>query len=285
MIARATASIVMATAIAIAPPDQGGPQQLPGSVSIFVDGPASATAADYLLTVDDVPVPIGSVTRGPQPLSAVVLYDLSASMGRAPRADGRRLVGFARPGDTLRLATFADRILVGTIPVTDRTSSDQAAREVVQPAGASPLWDAIYDSAAGVREGPGLRAVVVFSDGMSTGSDRGSEEVRDLIAPSGVVVCVVGVGDNALRVSQSMEIIGRNDALQALARDSGGDYREIGQTAGDPGFIIRDLLDRLRDRVRLDFTPFLRDGEVHRIMLTRGGRTVAAPARVRFPER
>ena len=290
MIARLTASIAIATTtLALA----DGPRQAAEPVRIFVDEPSSSTADEYAITVDDQAVPISSVVRGPQPLSAVVLFDVSASMWvvptglnvratNLPRLDDLRFEGLARAGDSLRLATFADKILLGTISITDRKSAERASKEVTQPAGASPIWDAVYSSASALREAPGLRVVVVFSDGMATGNDRGSSEVRDLVAPSGVVVCVVGFADNALRASsRRMRVIGRNDALQSLARDSGGEYREMLKGDENPVYSIRSLLENLRDRVRLEFMP-VRDGAVHRLIVTRNGRRVAAPPRVRF---
>jgi hypothetical protein len=90
------------------------------------------------------------------------------------------------------------------------------------------------------------------------------------------------VADSALRAASRMRVIGRNDALQSLARASGGEYREVSKYGGDPALPIRSLLANLRDRVRLEFTPPVRDGAVHRVAVTHRGRSVAAPPRIRF---
>jgi Mg-chelatase subunit ChlD len=259
----------------------GAAPQSAAPAHIYVEGPSSPPTA-YAVDVDGTVV-ASTLTPGPQPLSVIVLYDVSDSM-RSGSLDPatRRIASGVRAGDAIRVGTFADRILIGATPVVDRASATMAAREVTQTGGASPLWDALCVSVDALRKAEGLRAVVIVSDGLATGNDRGIEEAYELATPSGVIVSVVGVADSALMVSRQMEILGRNDALRRLARDTGGRYSELKKPGGDPVPLVVSALDDLRNRTRLAFVPPVRDGAVHRVGVALHGRPVPAPVRLQF---
>jgi Mg-chelatase subunit ChlD len=144
------------------------------------------------------------------------------------------------------------------------------------------LWDAICATVDALREAEGLRGVVVFSDGQATANDRGIDETHEFATRSGVVISVVGVADSALKVSSQMQVIGRNDALRRLARDTGGRYSELRSNRDDPIASVVSALNDLRDRARLEFVPPLRDGAVHQVSVTLRGRPVQAPVRLEF---
>ena len=260
--------------------------QTQGLISIYAGDPSFLSPSgpdDYRLTVDDQPVPIARVVPGPQPVSAVVLFDVSASVGSVPIADAaKRVANVSRKGDSIRIATFARKILVSQTVLADEAAASRAAREVTQPAGPSPLWDALHASFTAVAGENGARAVVVFTDGMATGNDKGFSEIEELVAPSGVTVSAVGVGDAALRTASGMRAVGRNDAIRRLVEGAGGNYVELQRRTDSPIYPMVGIVDQIRKRYRLDFTPPVRDGAVHRISVTLRGRPVRAPARVRF---
>ena len=96
-------------------PLSGTAYQVVAPSAIYVDESASSLVArDYTVTVDEMRVPVTTVSRGPQPLSAIVLLDVSDSLRLGPVVEIRRLSGVARPGDTIRVGTFADRVAIGS---------------------------------------------------------------------------------------------------------------------------------------------------------------------------
>lgn len=262
-----------------------GPQTQ-GLISIYADDPSlfsTSGADDYLLTVDDQAVPIARVVPGPQQVSAIVLLDVSASVGSVPIADvAKRVANAARKGDSIRIATFARKILISQTLLLDESTASKAAREVSQPSGPSPLWDALHAGFTAVAGENGARAVVIFTDGMATGNDKGFSEIEELFAASGVIVSAVGVGEKALKVGSGMRAVGRNDAIRRLVEGTGGNYAELQRPTDTPTYSLPGIVDQIRKRYRLDFTPPVRDGAVHRISVTLGGRPVRAPARMRF---
>jgi hypothetical protein len=269
--------VLFAVAVGIsvhAAPQSGSP------VALYVDAPASAR--DYSVHVDGAVVSDVTITRGPQPLSVIVLYDLSDSVRPISVESGARLIaGAARPGDHIRLASFADRILIGSTPVADRASATKAAREVTQAGGASPLWDAICASVEVLGASRSLRAIVVFSDGQANANDRGADDALETATRAGVIVSVAGVADSALRVPSAMQVIGRNAALRRLAQDTGGEFTEQRSREG-PGTALKDALNEFRTRVRLEFVPPVRDGAVHRVSVMSGGKVIHGPVTRQF---
>jgi len=251
---------------------------------MFIDAPSSsADASEYVVAVDDVVVSATRVTRGPQLLSAIVLHDVSTSLRRGPfEPAARRIADNVRPGDNVRLSTFADRILISAGPIIDRNSANKAVREVSQEGGASPLWDAICASVEAIRHADGLRAIVVFSDGQATANDHGFAETLEIVARSGVIVSAVGLSDDALRVPSQMQVVGRNDGLQRLARDSGGGYAQLRAALHEPYSLIISDLNDLRDRTRLEFVPPVQDGAIHRVSVTLRGRPIHGPVSLAF---
>lgn len=276
------ATLVVAAAL----PLIGSAHQVVAPIALYVDAPSSSLVGrDYTVTVDDVRVPATTVSRGPQPLSVIVLLDVSDSMRLGPAVEIGKLGGVARPGDTIRVGTFADRVVIGSTPIVDGASARRAAREVTQTGGASPLWDAIGAGVEALRGAGGLRVVVVFSDALPTGNDRSFDETYDIVVQSGVMVSALGIGDDALRFSSQMLVMGRNAKLRRLALDTGGEYGELRDPKAEPDVpsrLLIDQLNRLRTRTRLELLPPARDGAVHRVSVALDGRPIVGPVWIRF---
>ena len=282
MMARLAALVAAAALPLIATAHQGVTP-----MALYVDAPSSALVGrDYTVTVDEMRVPVTTVSRGPQLLSAIVLLDVSDSRRMGPVVEIRQLGGVAHPGDTVRIGTFADRVVIGSTAIVDGASAAQAEREVTQAGGASPLWDAICASVDALREAGGLRVVVVFSDALPTANDRGFDETYDIAVHAGVMVSVIGIADEALRFSSQMtsqmHVIGRNDNLRRLARDTGGEYAELRTPMEEPTPVLVGQLHRLRARTRLGFLPPVRDGALHRVSVALDGRPIGGPVWMRF---
>ncbi len=256
--------------------------QSPDTVSIYVDGSSSGARPDaYQLAVDGVPVPIARVVTGPHPVAAVVLFDASSSAAPVSVSDAaRRFAERARDGDAVRVGTFAKKILLSQ--PFGRAEAAAAVRDVNQRDGPSPLWDAIYASVDAVAGSTGVRAVLVYTDAMSTGNDHGFSEIEAHVAASGVIVSAVGVGDDALHVNSSMRAVGRNDAVRRLVEGSGGLYREVQRRSESPITWLTGMLDQMRNQYRVDFVPPVRDGAVHRVSITIAGRPLRATTRIRY---
>ena len=264
--------------------------QGPRLTSIYVDLPESRCQASdgLMLKVDEAPVPIARATPGPHPVSAVLLFDTSPSMLAQPiDAIARRMSLAAQPSDRFVLGTFSPKVVFSKTALTSQDAASRAAREVGQKqigqGGPSPLWDALYESAS-MQASTGIPAVVVFTDALATGNDRGYADAYDQAMRAGAAVVVVGVGDDALPTYSTMHAAGRNDALRKLADDTAGFYTELTRANRAPPYsYLIESLRNIRHRCRLDVDLSSGWNAAHRLSLTSAGQPVRAP--VRAPSR
>jgi hypothetical protein len=256
--------------------------------SIYVDLQADRCAAspELVLQIDSTPASISRVTKGPHPVSAVVLFDTSPSMPLVPVENiARRMSLTAQPDDRFVMGSFGPKVMFAKAVFTDQGSASRAVREVTQKrtgqGGPSPLWDALYESAS-MQMSAGSRAVVVFTDARASGNDKGFAEAYDQLTFAGVAVIAVGVGDDALPRNSNMYAAGRNDALRKLAKDTTGFYTELSTAKSAPPYaFLVDSLRNIRHRCRIDFALPAGDRAVHRLTLTSANVPVPAPLRIR----
>lgn len=174
-----------------------------------------------------IDVPIVRVTNAP-PLSLVVLIDVTSSVSEAMASfiwDGRGKQDDVRPSGVkppdspsdlflrpllrglLRNVRPDDRIRFGRITnvaeldsgfTSDRSALERTARWVVDPPseqrhGNTPLWDAVDMALSALETEAGRRrAILLVTDGLSTGNRFSLESVVDRAAYSDVAVFVVG---------------------------------------------------------------------------------------------
>jgi hypothetical protein len=127
---------------------------------------------------------------------------------------------------------------------------------------------------------PGLRAVLIHTDGQASGNDISSEEIEARALRAGASVSAVGISDRGLprwRQSSAIQIVGRNDRLLRLVGETGGSYFELKEPEELPVEYLVSKLNALRDSYRLDFAPAARDGRLHELSVTANGKQVRAP--------
>jgi hypothetical protein len=235
--------------------------------------------------IDGMPIEIVRTVGGPQAISAVVLFDVSGSMSVFDKRGNpsgllnldqaaKRIASAGHRDDRLRIGTIGSRIAIATTLLVDQKSASKAADEIRQRGGPSPLWDAIDRSIAVMADQPGLHAVMVHSDGQAAGNDISSEEILARALKAGVSVSAVGVADGALPRwvrEGKVQVIGRNDRLLRLVRETGGSWFELKEPLEQPIEYFAWMLNRLRGSYRLDFVPPTSDGRMHEVSVTAGG--------------
>src|SRR5262249_40105942 len=104
-----------------------------------------------------------------QPIRVVVMLDRSTSMRgnlRLVERAAEEFVGRLAPDDKAPISTFPNRIVVQP----DQFPSDKETllgilRSDLPSSGPTPLWNAIDDAIAALKEQDGRKVVLVFSDG------------------------------------------------------------------------------------------------------------------------
>jgi hypothetical protein len=278
------------------------------SVQVFVASPDGAavgdlTPAEFRVTSNGRPLRVESVSSTPGPATVVLLFDVSASVdftfGRGSAADNLRKtidewLAAARPaGDRWQLGSFARRIRLGAGFTGSLDELRDAAREVLtvpdaERYGPSPVWDAVDAAVTALEPETGRRAVVVVTDGRSTGNQRGMGEVMTHALAAGVPVSIISNAANqAFPVGGAMLLLVQPEiGLQLIADETGGAYAPELPAGGltqttpgsegamlppppkDPGK-LGSVLDRLLGEVRqsyvLSLSGVAADGQPHHL--------------------
>jgi Ca-activated chloride channel family protein len=248
--------------------------------------------------------PISIFTNDVQPITVVMMLDRSASMlanfSLVERAAGS-FIDRLLPGDKVRIGSFSDRIQLDPREFT----SDQGVLRVIlrtelQPAGPTPLWNAVGVGMTALLRQEGRRVVLVFTDGVdrpltggrnvSLGDAMKRAEHEDvMIYGIGLAsrfggrasgrrggVAARGMGGGGQRGGQPDNK--PDPGLRKLALASGGGYFELTSTR-DLASTFARVADELHRQYLIGFVPQKLDGKAHSLEVRVKGDGLVARAR------
>jgi Ca-activated chloride channel family protein len=247
------------------------------------------TRDDFEIYDDGDRQPISVFESAVQPIAIVVLLDRSASMQTNFRlvevAAGELLKGLL-PSDKARIGSFASRIQLDPREFTsDRGELLTILRTEMQPAGPTPLWNALSVSVTALRQAPLRRVILVFTDGVDNtmgGRSVGLHHVMRAAQADDVMVYAIGLtreiqgrGGRGRGVTTGTQILGPrpgptiqkpDPGLPRLAGETGGGYFELSRAAHLMTTFAR-VADELHRQYAIGFEPPKLDGKVHKIEL------------------
>jgi Ca-activated chloride channel family protein len=229
------------------------------------------------------PVEVAVFSNEPQPLRVAVMLDASNSVGAIGRGGTLDTVlAFMRalgPADRASLGTFGAEIAVGANRTNDLAEFERVLREEtwVNWQG-TPLWQAISEAVTSLSLEAGRRVVLVFTDGIDTGSlpnwrgDRSTVERQ-----ASEYDCMVYFVRPVLKPSQPA----LTDEARELADATGGGYFQVPEH-GDLEAVFAGVAEELRHQYQLGFSPTRLDGKVHRIEVRMNRPELKARARTTY---
>lgn len=243
------------------------------------------------------PQPITLFEAGRQPISIIIMLDMSGSMlGNIPMLRTAAVQMFTRlePADRARVGNFGDSIAISPTFTNDVNDLIRALYTDLRPGGGTPLWGAANAAMAGLARLSGRRVVLILSDGKNTGlrGNGGGPTLEDVInraQTEDFMVYAIGIGSNmgygpfqgGGRRSRSAPAgsppggatpprfgpfgSGEPDpGLRELAHQSGGGYFEL--TRGDDlGAAFARVADELHMQYQLGFIAPEHDGKLHQL--------------------
>ena len=235
------------------------------------------------LTKDDFIVVDNDSRQGPallendvQPIAALIMIDTSASMTGTfeplVAATDRFFLGF-RPQDQMRAGTFSDKV-----QVTSRFTHDSAEvttdLQTLDFGYGSRLHDALVASLDLLTNQPGLRVLIVVTDGTDTTSRTTRSQVLARERMGDVVVYAIGLHTRYFDGQRMVSNAPGRD-LEQFAEETGGRYFDVPRTEDLPITFTR-ILDELHAHYVLGFSPQSKDGKVHKlsVQVKRPGITV-----------
>jgi Ca-activated chloride channel family protein len=223
-----------------------------------------------------------------QPFTVVVMLDFSASMTLnlelLKRATEQFLLRML-PQDKGQVGAFSDKIQFSGSFTSDRDDLIGALGDL-QFGNPTRLFDAIYQSIDVLKEAPGRKVVLVFTDGDDTSSRLGMGDVLDSAREHEVMIYAIGL-QSEISNGQRLVRTKPDRGLRKLADETGGGYFELKKTDELAPTFTR-VAQELHSLYTLGFTPTLLDGKEHKleVKLKQPGMTARArKSYVASPER
>jgi Ca-activated chloride channel family protein len=234
--------------------------------------------ADFSVLDNGKPADIALFSSEPQPFTAVVMLDTSASMTANLKLLNRAAEQFLLrllPVDRAQVGAFNDKIQMSGEFTNNR---DELIADLNDLYFGNPtrLNDAIGASLDALKGVDGRRVVLVFTDGEDTSSRTKFSTVLDRSRDEEVMVYSIGLESeyfNGVRVVRSKP----SRDLRKISEETGGGYFELSQTA-DLAPTFSRVATELRSQYLIAFTPSALDGKVHKldVRVNRQGMTVRA---------
>ena len=222
-----------------------------------------------------------------QPITLVMMLDRSGSMKENFRLVEEAAEAFVRrllPEDKVRLGSFAARIQVDPEDFTsDYEELIGLLRSQLQPAGPTPLWNAVDVSMNALMGQDGRRVVLVFTDGVDEpmnfkGNNVSHKDAQKRAQRDDVMVYAVGLesrvpyggrraplpGRGSLGMEPRMILQKPDEGLAKIAAETGGGYFELTR-AEDLRKTFSRVADELHRQYALAFEPPKLDGKSHEL--------------------
>jgi VWFA-related protein len=239
------------------------------------------TRDDFEVHDEGRPVGITVFSSDPQPITVVLLLDMSGSMARhflRVRDATRHFIDALHDDDRARIGTFGVEVALSPWLTGEKRILHRVVREELWPGGGTPLWSAIHAGMESLDGEPGRRVVLTLTDGMSSSGlpgFRGSAgRARDKAEDEGFMVYAIGIEGSPL-----------DSAITTLADRTGGGHFRLEAGADLAGTFLR-VVEELRHQYVLGFTPPRADGRRHdvEVRVTKPGMLVRARKNYRAPD-
>lgn len=248
----------------------------------LVTGPEGRFATDLRQQDFEVfdngkPADVTIFSRDRQPITALLLLDMSASMEdrwMRVRDAAVRFVDALEPADRLRIGTFGSEIALSPHLTGDKKILSRVLREELWPGGSTPLWNAMNAGMQSNALETGRRPIVLVTDGIDT-----SSAVQAPVAARAIreQFMIYGIG---------LEGKGLSTRLVDLIGQTGGGHFDL-KRSDDLGAAFLRLADELHHQYLIGFTPVALDGQTHslEVRIKREGFRVRAPTQFVAPVR
>jgi Ca-activated chloride channel family protein len=185
------------------------------------------------------------------PLSVVLVLDTSGSMKDNLHFLQEAVLNFVyklEDVDTAMLVSFNESVK-GSAEFTGDTDRLERFVEGLQAWGNTALYDAIHYSLGRIKDQPGRKALVVFTDGADTTSSMGDKEVVDYArAVESTVYCIGFKGSDARGFGSPRGF------LRKIATETGGQYFSPDKV-GELIKVFNEISAELKNHYLLAYTP------------------------------
>ncbi len=183
------------------------------------------------------------------PLTVVLVLDTSGSMNRSMRFLQEAVLNFVyklEEVDTAMVVSFNESVK-GSAEFTGDLDRLERIVDGLQPWGGTSLYDAIHYSLNRIRDAPGRKSVIVFSDGADTTSSLRDKDVVDYARAVEATVYAIGFKGSGPGGSAK-------GFLKKVSKETGGQFFSPGNV-GDLIKVFNAISDELKNHYLLAYTP------------------------------
>ena len=183
------------------------------------------------------------------PLTVVLVLDTSGSMNRSMRFLQEAVLNFVyklEEVDTAMVVSFNESVK-GSAEFTGDLDRLERIVDGLQPWGGTSLYDAIHYSLNRIRDAPGRKAIIVFSDGADTTSSLRDRDVVDYARAVEATVYAIGFKGSGPGGSAS-------GFLKKVSSETGGQFFSPGDV-GDLIKVFNSISDELKNHYLLAYAP------------------------------
>ncbi len=184
------------------------------------------------------------------PLSVVLVLDTSGSMTQNLHFLQEAVLNFVyklEDIDTALVVSFNESVK-GSAEFTGDTDRLERFVEGLQAWGGTSLYDAIHYSLGRIKDQPGRKALVVFTDGADTTSTMGDREVVDYARAVEATVYCIGFKGSGMMASSPRGF------LRKIASETGGQFFAPDKV-GELVKIFNEISEELKNHYLLAYTP------------------------------
>ena len=285
MIRQLCAFLVLASSLSLAAGQQPIFRSSVRTVPVYATATDSSGRLVPDLTQDDFeildnakPVGITSFSNDPQPFTAVVMLDTSASMTEHLKLLNQASEQFLMrllPVDRAQVGAFNDKLQLSG-KFTNNRDELISALDDLQFGNSTRLWDGLAFGMDALKSVDGRKVVLLFTDGDDTASKVRYGEIQARARDEEVMVYGIGLETNFFNGQR--QVRSKPDRnLRRIAEETGGGSFELQKTDQLAPTFTR-VAQELRSQYLLAFAPETLDGKVHKldVRVKRPGVTVRA---------
>jgi Ca-activated chloride channel family protein len=215
---------------------------------------------DFRVFDDGVERPIALFSNETQPITVVVMLDMSASMiGRflMVKSSTQGFIKALHAGDRAQIGSFGEEIAISPLLTGDKSVLNRVLRDELWPMGGTPLWNAVDAGMTALAAESGRRVVLALTDGHDTcvayPRCLNAGDVERRATREGFMVYGIG-----------MEGTGLDASMKRLTEETGGGSFELTAGANLTSTFER-VAEELRRQYLIGFTPNTLDGKMHKV--------------------
>ena len=227
---------------------------------------------DFTILDNGTPREISLFSNDTQPITVVVMLDMSGSMFSRfirVRTSTLSFVDALSPQDRAQIGTFGEEIAISPHLTGDKEILRRVLRSELWPMGGTPIWNALDAAMSALTSESGRRVVLALTDGQNM-----CDLPRCLKAGD---VARRAVREGFMLYAIGMDGTGLDGEIMDIATETGGGHFALPQGA-DLTATFAKVADELRHQYLIGFAPATLDGKLHKVevRVTRPGMRVKA---------